>query len=113
MASTTKTTANSDLDDAQDATSGALHAVIDQGRAVAEQLPSVDDAKAAFNAAQEQLDGLSDRGVIAAVGFSAGVTAGLFLAGAPRLILALSVIPFAVTLRSAFSRGVRLSRLVN
>ncbi len=110
MASTAETTANHHVDDAASAASGALHSVIDQGRTVAEQLPSVDDAKAAFNAAQDQLDGLSDRGVIAAVGFSAGVTTGLFLAGAPRLILALSVIPFALTLRSAMGRGIRLSR---
>jgi hypothetical protein len=110
MASTAETTANQRTDDAASVASGALHSVIDQGRIVAEQLPSVDDARTAFNAAQDQLDGLSDRGVTAAAGFSAGVTTGLFLAGAPRLILALSVIPLAVTLRSAMGRGIRLSR---
>ena len=111
------TTTASQLEPIGTAVEGGMHSLIDQGRAVADQIPgAVDDARAALNAAQDQLndqlDGLSDRGVIAAAGFTAGVTAGLFLAGAPRLILALSVLPVAITVRSALNRGVRLSRLV-
>ena len=91
-----------------------LKAFLDRGRSVADHLPDVvDDARAALDAAQGQLDLLSDRGVIAAVGFSAGIATGLFLAGAPRFILAVSMIPLAVTVRSALTRGDRLSRLVN
>jgi hypothetical protein len=110
-------TTTSQLEPAGDAVDGALHSLMDQGRAVADQIPgAVDEARSALNSAQGQLngqlDGLSDRGVIAAVGFSAGVTAGLFLGGAPRIILALSVLPVALTVRSALNRGVRVSRLV-
>lgn len=92
----------------------ALGAVVDDGiktliersRAAADHLPD------AVDAAQGQLDLLSDKGVIGAVGFSIGVTTGLFLAGAPRPILALSMVPLAITVRAAMTRGVRLSRLM-
>ena len=91
-----------------------MRSMLDRGRAVADHLPdAVAEARSALDAAQGQLDLLSDRGVIAAVGFCAGTTTGLFLAGAPRAILAISMIPLAVTVRSALTRGVRLSRLVN
>lgn len=88
--------------------------LLERGRSVADHLPdAVGDARSALDSAQGQLDLLSDRGVIAAVGFSAGITTGLFLAGAPRVILAVSMVPLAITVRSALTRGVRLSRLVN
>ena len=91
-----------------------VHSLLDRGRAVADHLPAaVDDARSALGAAQDQFDQLSDRGVIAAVGFTAGMMTGLFLAGAPRLVLAASALPLAFTVRSALTRGVRLSRLVN
>jgi hypothetical protein len=91
-----------------------MRSIIDRGRAVADHLPdAVGEARSALDAAQGQLDLLSDRGVIAAVGFCAGITTGLFLAGAPRAILAVSMLPLGVTVRSALTRGVRLSRLVN
>ena len=91
-----------------------MRSILERGRAVADHLPdAVGEARSALDAAQGQLDLLSDRGVIAAVGFCAGITTGLFLAGAPRAILALSMLPLAVTVRSALTRGVRLSRLVN
>lgn len=111
------TTTTSQLEPISDSVDGGLHSLLGQGRAVADQIPgAVDDARAALNSAQEQLndqlDELSDRGVIAAVGFTAGMTSGLFLAGAPRVVLALSVLPLAITVRSASTRGVRLSRLV-
>lgn len=111
------TTTTSQLEPIATSVDGGVHSLLDQGRAVADQIPgAVDEARAALNAAQEQLngqlDGLSDRGVIAAAGFAAGVTAGLFLAGAPRVVLAVSVLPLAITVRSALNRGVRLSRLV-
>jgi hypothetical protein len=39
--------------------------------------------------------------------------AGIAGAGAPRAILILSMIPVALTLRSAFARGMRPARLIN
>jgi hypothetical protein len=57
--------------------------------------------------------GLSDMGIVAASGFALGVSSGLLLAGAPRAILILSMIPVALTLRSAFARGMRPARLLN
>ena len=58
--------------------------LLDRGRAVAEQLPNaVDGAWGVIAAAHGQVDDLSDQGVITAVAFSAGITMGLFLAGAP------------------------------
>jgi hypothetical protein len=98
----------------EDATDTAAASLMERGRAVADQLPdAVDGARGMIEAAQGQIDDLSDQGVIAAVAFSAGVTVGLFLAGAPRLILALALLPTAITVRSAVQRGVRPSRLVN
>jgi hypothetical protein len=40
------------------------------------------------------------------------ISAPIF-AGAPRLILAVTMVPLVITVRSALTRGVRLSRLVN
>ncbi len=88
--------------------------LLERGRSAVERLPdAVDDARSALDAAEGQLAGLSDRGVIAAVGFSAGISTGLFLAGAPRLILAASIVPVLITVRTALARGVWVSRLVN
>ncbi len=107
-------TTSAERESIADAADEGFKSLLDRGRSVADHLPdAVGDARSALDAAQGQLDLLSDRGVIAAVGFSAGVTTGLFLAGAPRLILAVSIVPLAVTVRSALTRGVRLSRLVN
>src|SRR5579864_800738 len=89
-------------------------ALADRSRAVADQWPeAVDSARGMIGAAQDQVDELSDQGVIAAAAFSAGVTVGLLFAGAPRFILALALMPTALTLRSAVQRGIRPSRLVN
>lgn len=91
----------------------ATRAVMDGGRAVASQLPgAVDGARDAVGSATAAIDDLSDQGVIAATALSAGVMLGLFLAGAPRLILALAVLPTAITARSAMQRGVKPARLV-
>ena len=89
-----------------DTVDDGIRTLIERGRAAADHLPE------AVDAAQSQLDLLSDKGVIGAVGFSIGVTTGLFLAGAPRPILAVSMVPLAITVRAALTRGVRLSRLV-
>jgi len=89
-----------------DAVDDGIRTLIERGRSAADHLPD------AVDAAQGQLDLLSDKGVIGAVGFSIGVTTGLFLAGAPRPILAISLVPLAITARAAMTRGVRLSRLV-
>ena len=91
----------------------ASRAVMDGGRAVASQLPgAVDGARDAVGSASAAVDDLSDQGVIAAMALSAGVLLGLFLAGAPRVILALALLPTAITVRSAMQRGVALGRLV-
>ena len=105
-----------DVDDAPDgADIGALaDTLVDRGRAVLDQFPAVaDSARDILAGAQDQVNGLSDMGIIAASGFALGVSSGLLLAGAPRAILVLSMIPVALTLRSAFARGMRPARLLN
>ena len=100
--------------DVEDAMDSAAASLMERGRAVADQLPeAVDGARGMIEEAQGQIDDLSDQGVIAAVAFSAGVTVGLFLAGAPRLILALALLPTAITVRLQVQRGVGISRLLN
>ena len=88
--------------------------LVDRGRAVLDQFPAVaDSARDALAGAQDQVNGLSDMGIIAASGFALGVSSGLLLAGAPRAILILSMIPAGFTLWSAFARGVRPAVLIN
>ena len=88
--------------------------LVDRGRAVLDQVPTVaDSARGVLAGAQDQVNGLSDMGVVAASGFALGVCSGLQLAGAPRAILILSMIPVALTLRSAFERGLRPASLIN
>ena len=88
--------------------------LVDRGRAVLDQFPAVaDSARGVLAGAQDQVNGLSDTGIVAASGFALGVSSGLLLAGAPRAILILSMIPVALTLRSAFARGMRPARLLN
>ena len=104
------------VDDVPDrADMGALaDTLVDRGRAVLDQYPAVaDGARDVFAGAQDQVNGLSDMGIVAASGFALGVSSGLLLAGAPRAILILSMIPVALTLRSAFARGMRPARLLN
>jgi len=89
-------------------------ALVAGGRAVVDRVPAVaDSAREALADAQGHVNELSDMGVVGALGFALGVSGGLVLAGAPRVILALSAIPVALTLRSAMTRGVRPARLVN
>jgi hypothetical protein len=91
----------------------ATRAVMDGGRAVASQLPgAIEGARGAVGSASAAIDDLSDQGVVAAMALSAGVTIGLFLAGAPRLILALACLPTAIAVRSAMQRGVGPVQLV-
>ncbi len=92
---------------------GALaDTLANRGRAVLDQIPTVtDNARSALTGAQDQLNGLSDTGVVAASGFALGLSGGLLLGGAPRAILMLSMLPVALTLRSAFGRGLRPARL--
>ena len=105
-----------DVDDVPDGTSmgEAADALVARGRAVVDRVPAVaDSAREALADAQDHVNQLSDMGVVAALGFALGVSSGLVLAGAPRVILALSAVPVALTLRSAMTRGVRPARLVN
>ena len=101
-----------DLSDGKDMADLA-ESIADRGRAVLRHLPSIADGAHALSGAQDQVDELSDIGAVAAAGFAVGVTGGLLLAGAPRPIVLLSMIPVALTLRSALARGVRLDRLMN
>ena len=111
-----KTNADDDVDDVPNqADMGALaDTLVDRGRAVLDQFPAVaDSARGVLAGAQDQVNGLSDTGIVAASGFALGVSSGLLLTGAPRAILILSMIPVAITLRSAFARGMRPARLLN
>jgi len=113
---THRTNADNDVDDVPDrADMGALaDTLVEGGRAVLDQFPAVaDSARDVLAGAQDQVNGLSDMGIVAASGFALGVSSGLLLAGAPRAILILSMIPVALTLRSAFARGMRPARLIN
>ncbi|HEY5434108.1 MAG TPA: hypothetical protein VIK13_02640 [Candidatus Limnocylindrales bacterium] len=109
-----------DLDDVDDdVADGAdignvVDTLVDRGRAVLDRAPDVaDSARDLLAGAQNHVNGLSDMGIIAASGFALGVSSGLLLAGAPRVILILSMIPAGITLWSAFARGVRPAVLIN
>src|SRR5450759_5262240 len=95
---THKIDADDDVDDVPDrADMGALaDTLVDRGRAVLDQFPAVaDSARGVLAGAQDQVNGLSDMVIVAASGFALGVSSGLLLAGAPRAILILSMIPVA------------------
>ena len=102
-----------DVPDGAD-TGNAVDTLVDRGRAVLDRVPDVaDSARDVLSGARDQVNGLSDMGIIAASGFALGVSTGLLFAGAPRVILILSMIPAGFTLWSAFARGVRPAVLVN
>ena len=105
-----------DADDAPDgADAGAVvDTLVERGRAVLDQVPNVAaGARDALADAQEQVNGLSDMGIVAASGFAFGVSTGLLLAGAPRIVVGLSTVLVFLTVRSAMERGVRPNKLVN
>lgn len=105
-----------EVDDVSDGTAmgEVADALVARGRAVVDRVPAAaDGAREALADAQETVNQLSDMGVVAALGFALGLSSGLWLAGAPRVILALSAVPAALTLRSALTRGVRPAGLVN
>ncbi len=105
-----------DADDAPGgADAGALaDTLVERGRAVLDQVPNVAaGAREALADAQEQVNGLSDMGIVAASGFAFGVSTGLLLAGAPRIVVGLSTVLVLLTVRSAMERGVRPNKLVN
>lgn len=88
--------------------------LVERGRAVLDRAPDVaDSARDLLAGAEDHVNGLSDMGIIAASGFALGVSTGLLLAGAPRVILILSMIPLALMVRSASARGMRPAALVN
>lgn len=100
--------------DAANTAAGAANTLVDRGRAVLDQVPNVAaGARDALADAQEQVNGLSDVGIVAASGFALGVSSGLLLAGAPRVFVALSASLVFLTFRSAMGRGVRPTTLVN
>src|SRR5262245_42807353 len=106
------------MSDALESVSGALdnvnEALATGRRVAAEQVPVMAaNARQAFGAAEARVEGLSDVGLAAAAGFALGVSAVLMLTGAPRIVLGLSAIPVALTLRSAANRGMRPSTLRN
>jgi hypothetical protein len=105
-----------DTDDAPNGADAAALAdtLVERGRAVLEQVPNVAaGAREALADAQEQVNGLSDLGIVAASGLALGVSTGLLLAGAPRIVVGLSTVLVFLTFRSAMGRGVRPNRLVN
>lgn len=88
--------------------------LVERGRAVLDQVPNVAvGARGALADAQEQVNGMSDLSIVAASGFALGVSTGLLLAGAPRIVVGLSTVLVFVTFRSAMGRGVRPTRLVS
>src|ERR1019366_10671846 len=96
----TKTFDTGQTDPFSERVDGATQSLLERGRSVPDQIPeAVDGARGMIEAASGQLDDLSDQGVIAALGLSAGVTIGLFLARAHRMILALAQIPAAIIIR--------------
>ena len=101
-------------EDLRDRADQASRSLAERGRAVMDQAPAVmDGVGAVLGTASSQVDDLSDQGVLTALALSSGVLLGLFLAGAPRPILALGLLPIAITARAAMHRGVRVSRLLN
>ena len=103
-----------DTDDTPDGADAAAPAdtLIARGRPVLDRVPGV--VREALDVAQEQVNGLSDVGIVAASGFALGVNTGLLLAGAPRLVVAAcTTIPVLLTFRSAMGRVARPGRLVN
>ena len=93
---------------------GLVGSMADRGRAVLDRVPALArDARTAMADAQARLDELSDVGVTGATGFALGVTSSLIVAGMPRVVVMLSMVPAALALRSAMGRGVRPAGLVN
>src|SRR5450756_3066626 len=77
---TNKIDADDVVDDVPDgADVGALaDTLVDRGRAVLDRVPAVaDSAREVLAGAQDQVNGLSDMGIIAASGFALGVSSGL------------------------------------
>lgn len=96
------------------AASDLADTLVERGRAVLGEVPNVAaSAREALADAQEQVNGLSDLGIVAASGFALGVSTGLLVAGAPRIVVGVSTILVFLTFRSAMARGVRPSKLVN
>jgi hypothetical protein len=105
-----------DVDDAPTGADVAALAdtLVERGRAVLDHVPAVAaGARGARADVQGQVNGLSDMGIVAASGFALGVSTGLLLAGAPRVMVGLSTILVVLTLGSVLARGVRPKRLVN
>ena len=93
---------------------GRAATVIEKGRHVLDHLPdAAAGVRGALAEAEAQMEGLSDTGVVAASGFALGVSAGLLLAGAPRVVLAASGVAVMLTLRSALARGIHRTRLLS
>lgn len=88
--------------------------MIEKGRQVLDHLPAAAaGVRGTLAEAEAQMDGLSDTGVVAASGFALDVSAGLLLAGAPRVVLAAAGVAVMLTLRSVLGRGIHPTRLLN
>jgi hypothetical protein len=100
------------LDRVPEVAGGAGRAAIGTGRVALDRVPAVaGGARDILVRAQDQVDDMSDMGVVAAAGFAVGVSFGLMMAGVPRVAVIISTIPVALTMRSALARGIRPSRL--
>ncbi|MEO8468673.1 MAG: hypothetical protein ABI573_03280 [Chloroflexota bacterium] len=94
--------------------SDAIARLVDRSGAVLDRAPDVaGGARGALASAQAEVEQLSDMGVATVAAYSLGVTCGLLLAGAPRIILVLSAIPGAMAVRVAFNRGMRPAVLLH
>ncbi len=114
MASNRRHETNADDVPAEGGAAALADTLVERGRAALGEVPNVAaSAREAFADAQEQVNGLSDLGIVAASGFALGVSTGLLLAGAPRIVVGLSTILVVLTFRSAMGRGVRPDKLVN
>ena len=81
-------------------------ALVGRGRSIRERLPgAVDGVRVTMDAASGQLEQFSGESERSVFGLSAGVTIGLFLAGALRVILGVALIPVAIIGRATMQRG--------
>ena len=97
----------------EDRLSTFARTVVQDGRDLAGQLPdAASGARDMLTSTQRGLDHLSDGGIVAAMALSAGFAAGLLVAGAPRLVLAIAAVPMGLVSRSLLSRGVSPSSLL-
>ena len=101
----------------EDRVSTFARTLVQDGRNLADrlanQLPeAASGGRDVLTLTQRGVDHLSDGGIVAAMALSTGFAAGLIVAGAPRLVLAMAVVPMGLVARSLVSRGISPSGLL-